>query len=119
LEVHYGALLENAHTRLLMKKIVAEIYRVVRRQRVKLLQRTDADYTELLFKKLIPATYAHHPSMLQDFRRGRRTEIDALNGAVCRLGRKLGIHTPVNEILTDLIKAKESCFEKKAGGAKR
>jgi 2-dehydropantoate 2-reductase len=37
------------------------------------------------------------PSLLQDVMRGRRTEIDYLNGHVCREGRRLGVPTPVND----------------------
>lgn len=47
-------------------------------------------------------------SMLQDFRRGRPTEIDFLNGAIAQLGRKHGIPTPVNGFVTALIHALES-----------
>lgn len=36
------------------------------------------------------------PSMLQDFERGRRTEIDFVNGYVVDVGRKLGVGTPAN-----------------------
>jgi len=36
------------------------------------------------------------PSMLQDFERGRTTEVDFINGYVVDLGRKLGLPTPVN-----------------------
>jgi 2-dehydropantoate 2-reductase len=64
-------------------------------------------YLEILFGRLVPATYDHHPSMLQDVRAGRRTEIDAMNGAIVRYGRESGVATPTNEILTLLIKALE------------
>jgi len=47
-------------------------------------------------------------SMLQDFRRGRRSEIDFINGAIAAAGRKHGIPTPVNEFVTALIHALES-----------
>lgn len=47
-------------------------------------------------------------SMLQDFRRGRPTEIDFINGAIAELGRKHGIPTPVNGYVTALIHALES-----------
>jgi len=47
-------------------------------------------------------------SMLQDFRRGRPTEIDFINGAIVRLGREHGIATPVNAFVAALIKALES-----------
>jgi 2-dehydropantoate 2-reductase len=36
------------------------------------------------------------PSMLQDFERGRPTEIDFINGYVADLGRQLGVPTPAN-----------------------
>ena len=37
------------------------------------------------------------PSLLQDVMKGRRTEIDHLNGYVARKGRELGVKTPVND----------------------
>ena len=37
------------------------------------------------------------PSMLQHMESGRRTEIEALNGAIVREGRSLGVATPFNE----------------------
>jgi 2-dehydropantoate 2-reductase len=43
------------------------------------------------------------PSMLQDVMRGRRTEIDYLNGLVVREGRRVGVTTPFNEALVRLV----------------
>jgi 2-dehydropantoate 2-reductase len=45
--------------------------------------------------------------MLQDLARGARTEIDALNGAVVREGRRLGVGTPINDRLFHLVRARE------------
>ncbi len=45
-----------------------------------------------------------HTSMYDDWKTGRRTEIDSLNGFIVEQGRKLGIPTPVNEALTAMIK---------------
>ncbi len=42
-------------------------------------------------------------SMLQSVRRGRRTEVDAINGAVVELGARLGVLTPVNAALVGLV----------------
>jgi 2-dehydropantoate 2-reductase len=47
------------------------------------------------------------PSMLQHVEAGRRTEIDALNGALLREARALGIATPYNEALVALLKGRE------------
>lgn len=36
-----------------------------------------------------------HPSLINDVLQGRPTEIDALNGTICRLGGRVGVDTPV------------------------
>jgi 2-dehydropantoate 2-reductase len=47
------------------------------------------------------------PSMLQHVEAGRRTEIDALNGALLREAAALGIAVPYNEALVALLKGRE------------
>jgi 2-dehydropantoate 2-reductase len=42
-------------------------------------------------------------SMLQSIRRGRTTEVDAINGAIAALGRLHGVPTPINAALVDLV----------------
>jgi len=51
------------------------------------------------------STSKHPSSMLQDIRRGRRTEIDDLNGYVARLGREVGIPTPMCDAVVAMVKA--------------
>jgi 2-dehydropantoate 2-reductase len=46
-------------------------------------------------------------STAQDLARGRRTEIDHLNGFVIREGARLGIPTPANRVLHTLVKLAE------------
>lgn len=53
------------------------------------------------------ATSANISSMLQDVRHGRRTEVDAINGAVVEEARRLGLPTQVNENLTRRVKQLE------------
>ena len=45
-----------------------------------------------------------HTSMYDDWKANRPTEIDYLNGYIVRMGRELGIPTPVNEALTAMVK---------------
>jgi len=45
----------------------------------------------------------HRPSMGQDMVKGRRTEIQYLNGLVFRKGEEVGIPAPTNKILTDIV----------------
>jgi 2-dehydropantoate 2-reductase len=44
------------------------------------------------------------PSLLQDVIRGRRTEIEYLNGAVCEHGRRVGVKTPFNDAVVDVVR---------------
>jgi 2-dehydropantoate 2-reductase len=53
------------------------------------------------------ATAANRSSMLQDILAGKQTEIEALNAQVATRGRALGVPTPVNDLLTRLLRAAE------------
>jgi len=53
---------------------------------------------------------AAKPSMLQDHEAGRRSELEAINGAIPPLGAALGIATPYNETLCAVIRAREAAF---------
>jgi 2-dehydropantoate 2-reductase len=49
----------------------------------------------------------HRPSMGQDMVKGRRTEIDFLNGFIVRKGEETGLPTPANAALTEIVKRVE------------
>lgn len=51
------------------------------------------------------ATADNRSSTLRDVERGRRTEVDAINGYVVRRGEEMDAHTPVNRTLHGLVKA--------------
>jgi 2-dehydropantoate 2-reductase len=55
-------------------------------------------------------------STAQDMARNKRTEIDSLNGHVAKLGRGLGVATPVNFTLYTLVKLYEESYQEKAAG---
>jgi len=52
--------------------------------------------------------YAHVPSMLDDVRARRPTEIDWITGAVVREAAEAGVAVPIHETLYRLVKARES-----------
>ena len=56
-------------------------------------------------RQVCTATAANRSSMLQDILAGRPTEIEALNAQVATRGRALGLPTPVNDLLTLLLRA--------------
>jgi len=47
------------------------------------------------------------PSMLQDHKKKRKSEIDFINGAVCEMGKRLTVCTPFNQVLVDIIRKRE------------
>lgn len=108
LNLHYGALPEHQQSRALMDQVIDEAFSVARGEGVALPWPDAAAYRDEFYGRLVPATYDHRSSMLQDLERGRRTEIDAINGAVWRRGAARGITTPVNETLTRLVHAVEA-----------
>ena len=56
---------------------------------------------------IIPIAIRKHArlkaSMLQDIERGKKTEVDSINGAVCAQGRRAGVPTPANDKVVELI----------------
>jgi 2-dehydropantoate 2-reductase len=107
LEVPYGKLGDNEETRNIIRIIIKEIFLVCQGLGVTLPYRNADDYYRYLLETQLPPTTAHRASMLQDIQAGRETEIEALNGAISRYAEKLGISTPCNDLLTNLIRFRE------------
>ncbi len=107
LDVPYGVLSETEHTVEIMRGVITEMYAVADALKIPLEPPTPSEYMELLINKLMPPTATHYASLREDFRLKRRTEIDALNGAVCRYGKQCGIECPTNALLTRLVHARE------------
>ncbi len=104
LGVPYGALGDNPHTREVMQLIIEEIYRVAGAKGIALGFAEASGYFDFFLKNLVPATANHWPSMWQDLQAGRRTEIEALNGAICRYGEAVGVLTPYNDVVSRLVR---------------
>ena len=51
---------------------------------------------------------AGRPSLLQDVLKGRRTEVDYLNGYVAQKGREVGVPTPVNQAIVGVMRRLEA-----------
>ena len=61
---------------------------------------------------IIPIAIRKHAllkaSMLQDLENGKLTEVDSINGSVCAYGRKVGVPTPMNDAVVEVIHKCES-----------
>lgn len=113
LDVPYGVLAENADTRSIMGDVVQELYAVASAMQVCLEPDTAEAYLERFYSELLPPTAAHYASMREDLQLGRRTEIDALNGAIVAFGNEHGVPCPANSFLTALIHAREALGQPK------
>ena len=60
---------------------------------------------------LLPIAMKKHrliePSMLQDLKKGKPCEVDAINGVVCEWGRKCNVPTPINDRIVQIIKKQQ------------
>lgn len=107
LGVNYGALSEHDDTRTVMNTIIEETFSVISVLGGTPPWKSAAHYQDHFYQILLPATYDHRSSMLQDLENNKPTEIEALTGYVSCQGKMNGISTPVCELLTSLIRFKE------------
>jgi 2-dehydropantoate 2-reductase len=105
---NYGELLENEHSRGLITHLADETLRVFASSNNYRPAENGRHYVEgTLIPVVIPRSVSHRSSMLQDLESGRRTEIDYLNGAIVKMGHKVGIDTPFHQSIVELIHARE------------
>ena len=104
LKTDYGSLGDDPGTWAVMERLTREFYAVASAEGVGLVSPDPGEYLERFRTELLPPTRDHRSSMQEDIEQGRHTEIDALNGAVARLGRTRGIETPANETLAEMIR---------------
>lgn len=70
------------------------------------------DIKKAFAKILLPIAMKKHrliePSMLQDLKKGKPCEVDAINGVVCEWGRECGVPTPINDKIVEIIKKEQA-----------
>lgn len=96
-----GEMADSADLRALCADVVAEIITVARAGGIAV----DGERVAAALEFAYANHRAHLPSMLQDLRAGRATEVDSINGAVVREAARLGIAAPLNATLTRLVHA--------------
>ncbi len=101
LKLKNGELLDNQPARLLMGELAREVASVSQGIGIAL----PPIPPEKAVEEVALQTSGNTASMLQDVLRGAPTEIDAINGAVVRVGEKVGILTPTNRVVWSLVKA--------------
>lgn len=94
-----GELFANAELAGLVRRLVSEASSVMRAEGVPAPPRDPVDFV----RAVAEATKTDRSSMLEDVSAGRRTEVDAINGAVVRLGDRHGVDVTANRVVTALI----------------
>jgi 2-dehydropantoate 2-reductase len=102
LEVRNGELVKDARYRRMVQWSAQEAVAVASAKKIHL------PFEDPIAKTLevCETTALNRSSMLQDLTRGASVEIDAINGAIVRLGKRLGVETPVNEFLVREVRRK-------------
>ncbi len=98
--LHNGELLNFDETKELIRELVDEAVQVVRAKGLTL---TYDNPVEMVYS-VCEKTGGNRSSMLQDFDRGSRSEIDFINFAVVREAEERGIPAPVNLTVARLVK---------------
>ena len=99
----YGRIVGFEPLRTAIRRAVAETVAVAQAEGVSL---SEQDLVDAAFQ-LGEVMHGALSSTAQDIARGKRTEIDSLNGFVARRGAAHGIPTPVNDTLTALVQLLE------------
>ncbi len=106
----YGEIIANADARRLVEAAVHEVLAVAHEKGIHPTGMDDPKAAlagAFLIGQQMSGTRS---STAQDMARGKRTEIESLNGYIARLGVELGIPTPVNQALYTLVKLQEAGF---------
>ncbi len=101
LRVANGELLNRPSARILMHALAEEAAAVASSENVQLEYNDPAAMVEEVARR----TALNHSSMFQDVKRGAPTEIDAICGAVTRVGQRHNIPTPINQVCWQLVQA--------------
>ena len=102
-----GAILADADAWSIASGCAREAYQVARAKKVQLDIDDPVAYVRDFGAKIPDA----RPSMLLDHLAGRRSEIDAINGAIPPEALALGLEAPYNSLVSALVRAKETHFD--------
>ena len=102
-QLPYGQTVPGVGIQDLMRDVVAECLAVAKAEGVQVPGDVDA-----AIRNIADTMRSQYSSTAQDLARGKRTEIDHLNGLIVRRGTTLGVPTPANRVLWALVKLLES-----------
>lgn len=110
LGVNYGRLMESESSKAIMNRLIEETFTVMKAAGYSTNWDTAEEYKKVFYGKLIPDTYHHRASTLQDIEKKQKTEIDTLNGCIVNLAKEHNVSVPTHEMIVQLIHSIEDNF---------
>jgi 2-dehydropantoate 2-reductase len=111
-KVTYGEIIASADAKQLLEGTVYEVLAVAKAAGIQPPGLEDPQVALAGAYKIAEQMAATRSSTAQDMMRGKKTEIDSLNGFIARKGRELGVPTPLNHALYTLVKLAETFPDK-------
>jgi len=108
--VTYGEIIASADAKRVVEAVVYEVLAVAKAKGINPPGLEDPRAALAGAFKIAEQMSGTRSSTAQDMARGKRTEIESLNGHVARLGETSGVATPVNHTLYTLVKLQEAGF---------
>jgi 2-dehydropantoate 2-reductase len=102
-QLPYGRLVKGEGVTVVMRDLVDECLAVAKADGV-----TIPGDVDVAVRKIAETAAGQYASTAQDLARGKRSEIDHLNGLIVRRGEALGVATPANRLLHAIVKLIES-----------
>ena len=110
LGMSYGELADSDYAHSIMDILIEETFDIMNRAGG-ITYWSDADaYRDALFNDMIPVTYEHRSSTLQDIEKKQKTEIDTLTGSLLNLASSCNMSAPMHSMIYSLVKALEEKF---------
>ena len=103
----YGEIAGNPEARKVLDTAVDEVFAVAKAAGVRFPSLENVEAARAGAFKIASQMQETRSSTAQDMQRGKRTEIDSLNGFIAKRGAELGVPTPVNQALYALVKLAE------------
>ena len=114
---NFGKISKNKQSKLLALKAIKECIEVTKAANITIEPIQGKDIVKLMnynniFKRqislfILPIAMKKHgsikSSMLRDLEKGRKTEIDSINGVVCKYGDNVNIETPINDMIVEVV----------------
>ncbi|KAF2397465.1 2-dehydropantoate 2-reductase [Trichodelitschia bisporula] len=116
IDANNGAILNNNHLTRAIRLLLGEISLVISllpelKDVPNVKRRFSTQRLEWMVTNLARGTAANVSSMLADVRQGKQTEINYINGYICRRGEEVGVTCFMNYLVTQLVKGKQHVID--------